>query len=362
MSAWVWKRFLGEVTPMSREPTIYDVARVAGVGIATVSRVLNKSPRVSEETREKVLQAMARLNYQPSVVASALTKKKTYTVALFVSDITNPFWGGVARGVEDLGREHGFSVVMCNTDYDPAREAQYIAVLRKKNVDGFIFASADLRNINIFKLKAAGFPIVLLSREVEGVEVDVVRVDDREGGYLATRHLVELGHRRIAIITGPLSSYPAYQRLRGYTQALEEAGLEWREEYVVEGGFRGEAGRLADQLLALPEAPTAIVAANDLVAAGVYKTLKARGVRVPADVSVVGYDDSDLAELMEPGLTTVAQPLYDMGRKAMEFLLAQVMAPVGNRPAARQFVYQPRLVVRGSTAMPQVPAWTESLD
>lgn len=331
--------------------TIYDVARAAGVSVATVSRVLNHHRGVRPGTREQVMRAVRELNYQPNLIASALMTGQTRTVGLLVPDISNPFFAEICRGVEDAGAERGFSLVICNTDERLDLEAQKVNLLRKKAVDGIIFASAEVGDANIVELQQAGYPIVLISREVDGIEANSVSVDDFQGGYLATKHLIGLGHRRIAHLAGPLRTRPGLYRKKGYEAALEQADIEVDPALIAAGEFNLQSGRaMARALLErLPEPPTAVFAGNDLIAIGAIKELRQAGLRVPADVSVVGYDHTALAEVADPPLTSIAQPMHEMGRRAMELLLAAIAeSPSATR--THQIVLPPRLVVASSTA------------
>ena len=330
------------------EPTIYDVARLAGVSLATVSRVLNQYPHVRPKTREQVVAAMRSLNYQPNLMATALMTGHTRTVGLLVSDISNPFFGEICRGVEDAAAGKGLSVIICNTDEREEREAQQTALLRQKGVDGVIFASAYVGDHNLAQLQEHGIPIVLVSRGVEGPAVDTIGVDDFTGGYQAARHLLSLGHRLIAHLTGPLNTRPGLHRKKGFEAALEEAGVAVNPDWVLPGSFSLESGLIRTlELLAVPgERPTAIVAGNDLIAIGAMRVLRQRGLRVPEDVSIVGYDRTTLAEIVDPELTSVAQPMQEMGRRALEMLLEVV---TGRRSEPLQVVLPPRLVLGHST-------------
>ncbi len=342
--------------------TIYDVARVAGVSSATVSRVLNNHPAVKLATRERVMKAVQDLDYQVNLLASALNTGQTRTIGLIVPDIANPFFAEIARGAEECAAERAFNIVMCNTHEQVEREARYVQVLRQKHVDGIIFTSAYLDDRNITPLMESGFPLVLVSREVEDIDVDSVRTDDFAGGYQAARHLISLGHKRIALLAGPLSTKPSLDRKKGYEAALERAGLPVDPTITFSGEFTMESGRaMAEQLLASGRPFTALVAGNDPIAAGAIKVLRRRGIKVPEDVSVVGYDRTVLAEIMEPELTSVAQQMHEMGRQATELLLSRILGTRNNGPV--QVVLPPRLVVGSSTAPPRPnPSEGEEMD
>lgn len=305
------------------EPTLSDVAKLAGVSLATASRVLNGNPGVKPENREKVLAAIEALAYKPNLVASALATKQSRTLGLLVPDISNPFFAEICRGVEDKCEQSGFSVIIANTEENVDRQRRAVEVLRQRGIDGIVFTSAEVVDPTITQLIATNYPAVFISREVQGVSAPVVDVDDFHGGYLATKHLLGLGHRRIAHLTGPLRTKPGLHRKKGYEAALEEAGLALDPLLIEECEFNAQSGQgQAEQLLdRLAEPPTAIFAGNDLIAIGAMRTLRNRNLRIPQDVSLIGYDNTPLADVADPPLTTMAQPMREMGRQAVTILL-----------------------------------------
>ena len=326
--------------------TIRDVARRAGVSVATVSRVVNRSAhRVTPATERRVRSAVRALGYRANIIAQGLKKRSSRTVALIVPDISNPFFPAIARGIEDTARAHGYAVLLCNTYEDLARENAYLGLLRNRWVDGVIFATVGSNTRHLRALRRARLPVVLVARDVEGLAIDTVRVDNFRGEYEATQHLLRLGHRRIAHIAGPPTLHVAAERRRGYLDALRTAGLEG-EAVIVEGDFTADGGRraMAAALRARPPI-TAVAAANDLMAIGAMETLRLLAARVPQDVAVVGFDDITFASLVSPALTTVAQPKYRMGQMAMERLLQLLH---GGDVRSRQTVLVPELVVRES--------------
>ncbi len=327
--------------------TIRDVARRAKVSVATVSRVVNPSTHsVTPATRRRVLAAVQELAYHPNVIAQSLKNRASRTVALIVPDISNPFFPAIARGIEDTARQRGYAVLLCNTYEDLAREHAYLQLLRKRWVDGLIFATVGSNTRHLRALREEGLPVVLVARDVGGITIDAVLVDNLRGAYDATTHLARLGHRGIAHITGPASLRVARDRRRGYEQALSEAGLPGDETLIVAGDFTADGGRAAMvTLLDRGRQFSAVVAANDLMAIGAMEALRAVGRRIPEDVAVVGFDDITFASLVSPALSTVAQPKYRMGQLAMERLL-DLMA--GASPAGRRIVLEPRLIVRES--------------
>lgn len=329
------------------KPTIYDVAKEAGVSIATVSKVINQTGRIGEKTRKKVHKVMEELNYQPSVVASALTGKNTYTIGLLVPDLANPFFAEVARSVEDRGRELGYSLVMCSTDHDPDKEIQYLTVLRQKQVDGIILGTGFRHNGELKGLIEQQIPVALIAREEPELAVDTVLVDDFNGGYMATSHLVGLGHRRIAVIAEDLNVASSRERVRGYRRALDERGIHYNEQLVLISDFTVADGkRLTGQLLDSEDPPTAVYACNDLLAIGAMQAATERGLHIPNDLSIVGFDDTLLATITNPALTTVAQPIHEMGRQVMDLLIQEVEK---KKSVKQRVVLLPELKVRQST-------------
>lgn len=325
--------------------TIYDVAREANVSIATVSKVINNTGRIGEKTRQRVLQVMKELDYQPSLVASALTGKSTYSIGLLIPDLANPFFAELARSIEDRGHELGYSIVMCSTDYRPEKESKYISLLKQKSVDGFILASGFQNDAVIRDLLNLKIPIAVLARDVSTVSVDTVTVDDFIGGYNATQHLLDLGHQQIGAIQ--LNLEVGRERTRGYRHALQENGLEYDEKYVLFGPSSVEGGKqMGLKMLQAAERPTAIFAGNDLVAIGIIQAARELGLSIPDDVSVVGYDNTILAAISNPPLTTVAQPFHDMGRQVMDLLIEEIK---GEKKGKKRVVMLPELCVREST-------------
>jgi len=328
--------------------TIYDVAKVAKVSIATVSKVINQTGSISEKTRNRVLKVMEDLNYKPSVVASALTGKRTNTVGLLIPDLANPFFAEIARSVEDRGHEAGFNLMICSTDNDPDKESEYISLMRRKSVDGIILASGLISDTAVKQLIDHQIPVAVIARDLPVLAVNAVLVDDFAGGYMAASHLLSLGHRRIGVVAEDLRLLSSQERVRGYRHALEEAGVAIDDGLVRVSDFTIEGGRRAAlELLQLPDRPTALFACNDLLAIGAMRAAKELGLAIPEDLSVVGFDNTILAEIVDPGLTTVAQPIVNMGRQVVDLLIEEMQ---GEEKPARRVVLLPRLVERNSTA------------
>jgi LacI family transcriptional regulator len=334
--------------------TMEDVAERAGVSVTTVSHVVNATRPVSNDLRQRVLAAMEALGYRPNLLARSLRRGHTHTVGMILPDNVNPFFAEVARGVEDEAFARGYSVILCNTDGDVEKEGRYATLLAEKRVDGILFVAAGGGTEQVHALVARGVPLVVVDREMPDLPVDQVLTDNARGGWLATQHLVALGHRRIGCITGPSDLTPSAQRVTGYRRALEEMGIPADERLVVRGDFQYASGYdAARRLLALDEPPTAIFACNDLMAVGAISAALALGRRVPADLSIVGFDDVGLARFANPPLTTVRQNTYEMGKAAVELLLERVRE---QNVAPRRRVLETSLVVRSSTAAPRCGA------
>ncbi len=331
-------------------PTIQDVARLAGVSPITVSRVLNNSGYASEETRARVEAAVAELGYVPNTLARGLRSKRTNTLALVMTDITNPYFTLIARGVEDTASNSGYTVIFCNTDESESEEEKYLRILVQKQVDGVLLVPACSNSDSLNFLRSNEIPFVLIDRRVPGTSSDLVRSDSEQGAYNLTRHLIELGHQRIVTITGPQEVSTSQDRATGYQRAMKEAGL-GDQIRVYYGAFTQDSGyELARQALALDPCPTAIFGGNNFISIGVFKALRDASLTVPEDLSVVGFDDLPASLLINPILTVAAQPAYQMGSQATELLLKRI---AGQLPAASQEIVLPtELILRRSSAPP----------
>jgi len=328
-------------------PTISDVARQAGVSPATVSRVIQGARNVSPATRERVEQAIGALGYVPSAVAQSLRSKRTRSLALVVSDIANTFWTTVARGVEDEAQRQGYSVLLCNTDENLAKQLRYLDLLIGQQVDGVVIAPYDSDAQHLDKLRQRNIPTVLVDRRIVGWDLDSVCGDSVAGARALIQHLIKLGHRRIAVISGPETASTAEDRIAGYCLALAEAGIPQDPHLLRRGEYRSAAGEeLTRQLLDEGLNPSAIFAANNAIAMGVIDALEKRGLCIPQDVALVSYDDLPDASHLFPFLTVVAQPAYDMGVNAAQLLLSRLGSEVELRP--RHVVLPVRLIVRHS--------------
>jgi LacI family transcriptional regulator len=331
--------------------TLGDVAKRAGVSMMTVSRVINNSGYISQETRQRVEQAIADLGYVPNALARSLRFKQTKTLALILTDITNPFFTTVARGVEDAASEQGFSVMFCNTDESQADEAEYLSVIVQKQVDGVLLVPAASAPDSARFLRERNVPFVVLDRRIRGDEVDNVRGDSEQGAYDLTRHLLSLGHRRIGILSGPAVVTTAADRVAGYRRAMAEAGAPVDADMIFEGAYSLDSGyALAEQMLTLNPRLTALVAANNFIAIGALRAVRAAGLRVPQDISLVAFDDLPASIVIDPFFTVVSQPAYEMGQKATALLLERL---AGSGPAGTQEIVLPtQLIVRESSGPP----------
>jgi len=329
-----------------------DVAQHAGVSVTTVSHVINNTRPVSYELRMRVTEAMQELGYQTNILARGLRKGETLTVGVILPDSANPFFAEVARGVEDASFMNGYSVILCNTDSNLEKERIYTDVLVKKQVDGILFIAAGLSTENIQSLLDREMPLVIVDRQVPEVNVDCVLTNNRQGGYLAAHHLISLGHRRIGCIVGPENIRSSLERLTGYRDAIQEAGLPFDKTLIVKGDFQYESGyEAAHRLLTIDDPPSAIFAFNDLMAVGALSYALEKGYPVPAGLSVVGFDDVRLAVYANPPITTVMQPKYEIGELATQILLERMKNPETD-PCRRML--ETRLILRKSTAQFQI--------
>lgn len=334
--------------PHSRTPTLKDVAERAGVSIATVSYVINNSRRVSADTRDRVNDAIQQLGFRLNQTAQSLRRQRTSMIGLIVPDNSNPFFAEIARGVEEVGFDHGFAVMLCNSNSMIEREIEYIELVLSRQVAGIILSSTSPSVEHVDKIIEAGVPVGLFYRSAGELSLDTYQIDNVRAGYLATKHLIELGHRRIAHIAArsPLTS--SGHRQDGYTQALRDSGMVPEKSLVARGDNLIGGGDFAMEALLRSGADfTGVFAANDAMAIGAIRALKRAGMRVPDDVSIVGVDDIILASYSEPPLTTVSQPKYEAGRTAASRLIERIE---GNyEGGARAFDLDIGLVRREST-------------
>ena len=327
--------------------TIRDVAQLAGVSTTTVSHVVNRTRRVEPATAARVEAAIEELGYRPNALARSMRRGSTHTVGVVVPDIANPFFGDLARSLEDHMFEAGYSAIICNSDGDEAKEARYLEVLLSKQVDGVLMVAASQSSEELRELVERGTPTIVVDRELGELSVSQVMVANRDGGFVAGRHLLELGHRDIGVIAGPGGLGTSALRLEGFRAALAEAGVRLPDTRVARADFRAASGRAAmDHWLHAGDLPTAVFAENDLMAIGALSSAHAAGLDVPAQLSVVGFDGIAFGADVTPPLTTVAHSVDDLAAAAIELLFERLN---DTRAEPRLVELPVTLSVRGSS-------------
>lgn len=331
--------------------TIYDIAKATDVSIATVSKVLNNKGSVSQATREKILETVKELGYKPSTIASALAGKNTNSIVVLIPDIDNPYYSEVLRGAENEAYERGYRLLICNTENNEEKERAYLLSLQQKEMDGLLIATGTTDPQTLKKLMAENIRIVLMGREIPGFDLACVRTDNFKGGYLAGKHLVELGHRSLGVITESLRIRANLDRLHGFESALKEKGLHYHlfsteqsgttsEQYGIDSGTQQALELLSQHPI------TGLFASNDQFAVGALQACKKLGKRVPEDVSIVSYDDTVFSKIVSPTLTAVSISIYDAGRKTASLMIDAIEN--GIQPTSKVII-DPTLVIRQST-------------
>ncbi len=301
--------------------TLIDVARLAGVSPSTVSRILNGTAKVSDDKRQAVMDAIARMNFAPNPMTQSLKRGRSMTIGIVVQDISSPFFDETLHGVDEALKGTGYASVIVSGHWNAAEEVERIRLLLARKVDGIILLSGRITDESVLQFSQHR-PIVSTGRAIQTQRALGFKLDNEHGGWLAVRHLIELGHRRIAFITGPANNCDADERLAGYKRALQEADIAYDPKIVVEGDFHESSGmRAINHLFDTQQQFTAVCAANDLSAYGARLSLYRKGIRVPEDISLVGFDDLPGSSYTTPPLTTIRQPLYDIGRIATNSLL-----------------------------------------
>jgi LacI family transcriptional regulator len=330
--------------------TFNDLARELNLSTATISRALSRPEIVAPETRMRVLDAVRRSGYQMHGIARSLRTQSTQTIGIVVSDICNPFFSSIVKAIEDVARTNGYTVVICNADEDGRNEEVALRLFIERQVSGLIRCSAGANPSLLKVLHQKSIPLVDLDRQSGIPNIDTVVLDNELGACLATRHLVELGHRQIAIVSGPQHLSNARDRLEGFHKTLKAAHISIPKHYLEFGDFREASGfQAAQRLLSLPDRPTAIFVANNEMMAGTLSAVRQRRVDVPRELSLVGFDDARWAQYLEPPLTVVSQPAELMGQKAAQLVLARLRGST----TAQNIVFEPELIVRRSTASPK---------
>jgi LacI family transcriptional regulator len=337
--------------------TVHDVARRAGVSASTVSHVLNNTRFVSDELRERVLTAMRELDYTPNAAARMLMLKRSHMIGLIVSDIRNPFFASVARGVEDVAQEQGYTLVLCNSDESADRETACLNALEARAIDGVLLASAGVASEHLSRLVRAGYPIVLVDRDLPELGAPAILLDNEGAAYGAVKHLISAGHKRIAMISGRAAISTTTERVAGYRRALQEARIEFDARLLVSGLSTSEGGAAAaDKVLHVDPPPSAIFSGNNLMSIGVLQAIANRRLIVPDDIAMVGFDDFPYpwSDAFRPHLTTVAQPTYELGRRAAEILVARLRAPKSHSNDVERVTLEGKLMIRESSgALPR---------
>ncbi|MEN3202123.1 MAG: LacI family DNA-binding transcriptional regulator [Atribacterota bacterium] len=331
--------------------SIKDVAKLAGVSVSTVSRVINKRGKTSKETEEKVWRAIEILQYRPNLLARSLRSQKTKLLGLLVPDIDSPFFARLAKYIEEAAYQKGYNLILCNVGEDPKREKDYLEVLVQRQVEGIIFPRVSDESLLVRIPYLSKIPYVILDRTLEKEEAPTVKLDNIAAGMLAATHLLKLGHRKFACITGPQKISVSRERLEGFLTTLIQAGISVENIFVVEGDFKIDGGRKGmERILDHLSPPFALFCMNDMMAFGAIQVARERGWQVPRDISVVGLDNNPLCEVFSPPLTTVAQP-FDQIAKAGITLLCKLIE--GKKVRKKSITVLPYLVTRQSTAPPR---------
>lgn len=340
---------------MGKHVSIKDIAQIANVSHSTVSRALRNSPLVNAETRELIRQVASERGYRPSWIGRSLVLRQTRTIGCVVTSISDPFVGPVVRGVEEMAMENGYAVFLANSHADPGREMDVVRSFHERRVDGILVAASRVGALYIPQLSELEVPLVLINNQHVGEYVYSVMIENPDAARSLMRHLLSLGHRRIAYIGDRAGGQSDLERLTGYQEVLSAAGVPFDAGLVAHGDSQPEGARTAmRELLRRRPSPTAVFCYNDLTALGVYAELQANGIDIPGDMSVTGFDDLFFTEYMQPPLTTVRQPMQEMGRRAMAILLDLLArGDAGGRQPERNLHMKGELVVRSSTAPPK---------
>jgi len=326
--------------------TIYEVSELAGVSLATVSRVMNNSGNVTPKTRKKVLSAISELGYRPNSMAQSLASKRSNSVGILIPELYGPFFGVLLSNVEEELQNAGKRVIITAGHSDDKKERDCIEFLLGSSCDALILHVYSVSDEYLIKLNEGSVPIILLNRYIPEMADNCISLDNEYGGYIATKSLLELGHTELAYISGPHWKMDSYKRLAGHKRAMQEHGLEINEKLIVEGNFEESSGQKAmKQLLLSGFRFTGVICANDEMAAGAYVTGRKHGIRIPQDLSIVGYDNVVFTRYMDPKLSSIDCCIDEMGRMAARCILKQVY---GNADLEIQNTFQPRLVLRAS--------------
>lgn len=328
--------------------TIKEVAKLAGVSKATVSRVLNNTKPVSTEIKEKVMKVIEETGYKPSSLARSLVNKETHLIGVLIPDISNDFYSVLVKGMVHFIDDNNYNILLGNSFDEPKKELDYLELFQSKEVDGIIFMTRSLGEKHLEYVDRFNKPIITVNRKLDRLGIPNIDIDNFKAAYDATKYLIDLNHKRIGIVRASLDDPTAgVERFEGYKKALEDNSIEFKEELVKESHFNPkEAKKVTEELLGLKEPPTAIFAVSDIMATGVIKAIVEKGLKVPENISVFGFDDIPLADNFIPSISTIRQPIYEMGEKAMDLLLRMIS---GEDITEKTFVLDHQIVERQST-------------
>lgn len=337
-----------------KDITVYDIAKEANVSVSTVSRVINGTAPVKDSTRKKVMDLIEKYQFQPNALARSLLKKETSMIGVVLPNITNPFFPEVVLGAENVAREEGYTLFLCNSMGDFELESQYLSILQEKQVDGILFLGGRINlqrcpRSYVEEVSAINkrIPIMLINGNLPRSGCHLVSVDEYEGAKIATQHLIDLGHQDIAFIGGSRKTLTTVQKIKGYRHCLEENGILFREDRVIQNDSYSiqDGKKIMDQILSQKDRPSAVFCVNDFTAIGAIKSLWEKGLKVPEDMAVCGFDDTLLANSITPELTTVSQKSEELGRTAMQNLLRVIR----KEKQRKKTIIQPELIIRKST-------------
>ena len=334
---------------MAQRVTLKDVAKEAGFSVSIVSRVINNYGSFSEETKTKVLKVVKKLNYKPDAIARSLKTKHTNAIGVIISDIVTFFFTTLVRGIEDVARQSNYSVILCNSDEDPIKEREYLSALYEGGIDGLIISPSLGNDSYLKKLVRGGLPLVLVDRRIRGLKVPTVTVDNEVGAYETVNYLISLGHQRIGIITGLKGTSTSEERLGGYKRALEEHHLPLIPELIKSGDYRREkAKEVAKEFLGMKNPPTALFVSNEPMTNGTLLGLRENKIKIPEEMSIIGFDDHIWAPIVDPALTCVSQPSYSIGTLACQTLLKEIKGNGRNKIPSEYIVLKTKLIIRES--------------
>ena len=332
------------------KPTIVDVAKLADVSVATVSRIINDQGGVRKETEDRIVQAIKELNYIPNAVARSMVQKETKAIAVIIPDIRNPFFSELVSSIEKKALEKDYFTTLSNSNDSKVIESKIVKHIIQRGVDGVIVTTADEEGHQLKPLFDANIPVVAVDRILKNYLVDTVIIGNREGAYEAVQHLITEGHQKIAIIRGPQDTTPGIERYKGYKQALKENGLKESSEWVKDGDFREQSGYdLTKQLYTLKDKPTAIFSSNNLMSLGVIKALKELNWKLGEEVAFIGFDDLEIATFIKPELTTVSRPMKQIGEVAFDLLYKRMQEHDLEQINKREIILAPSLKIRNSS-------------